>query len=255
MSGRSFKGDIYIGFIKDGEFTGYLPEILNVDDLSFTPAESESQDRISRKRVTDGQTLDSYSQATGATTMSLTTDEMLPEILAAALLGDAVDVDIDTDTVTKEKITLYHGRWSKLENVNIEADGFSVEESGGGDTYVKDTDYKVDRRTGFIMAIAGGGIDDGDEVQVDYGHKKLTGFKITGQTVGDVRCRIYGDMEDRVTGRRGELVVHDVRFRPSEAVNLMLPEGFIEAALEGRVITPTGEDGPFTFREIEIVDD
>lgn len=249
MSGRSFKGDIYVGlYNSSGVFTGFLPEILNVDELSFTAPETESQDRLSYKRQTDGQTLDSYSQTTGAATMTLGTDEQLPTIMAANLLGDVVDVDISSGSVAAESVVVYHDKWTKLANVNLTGTPV-VEPDGGGSAFTDVTDYVIDERTGMIKAVSGGSISDGATVEVDYDFAALTGFKIVGQTNADVRMRIYGDMVDRVTGKRGDLIVHDVRFRPSEAINLMLPDGFLRSALEGRLITPAGETGPFTFRE------
>jgi hypothetical protein len=251
MSGRSFKGDIYFGLYDgSGNFTGYLPDVLNVDELSFQAPETESQDRISRKRTTDGQTLDSYSQTTGAALMTLGTDEQLPQIMAANLLGDVIDVDISSGSVTDESVVVYHDKWVKLDNVNIsDTPAVVVEPGGGGTAFVLDTDYEIDKRTGMIKALSGGSITDGATVDVDYSYDAISGFKIIGQTNNDVRVRIYGDMVDRVTGKRGDLIVHDVRFRPSESINLMLPDGFLRSALEGRMITPSGETGPFTFRE------
>lgn len=250
MSGRSFKGDIYFGlYDSSGNFTGYLPDILNVDELSFTSPETESQDRISRKRQTDGQTLDSYSQTTGAATMTLGTDEQLPQIMAANLLGDVVDVDVSSGSVTDEAVVVHHDRWTKLDNVNLSDTPAVAVDDSNGTTYTEGTDFEIDSRTGMIKALSGGSIGDGDTVDVDYSYDAIAGFQIIGQTNNDVRVRIYGDMVDRVTGKRGDLIVHDVRFRPSEAINLMLPDGFLRSALEGRMITPSGETGPFTFRE------
>lgn len=250
MSGRSFKGDIYIGlYNSSGVFTGYLPDILNVDELSFTAAETESQDRISHKRLTDGQTLDSYSQVTGASTMSLSTDEQLPQIMAANLLGDVTDLDVSSGSVTDESVVVYLDKWTKLANVNISETPAVVADDGSGTTYTEDTDFEIDYRTGMIRGITGGAIGDGDTVEIDYSFDAISGYSIVGQTNQDVRVRIYGDMVDRVTGKRGDLIVHDVRFRPSESVNLMLPDGFLNSALEGRMITPSGESGPFRFRE------
>lgn len=246
MAGLSLKGDIYIGIFEDGDFKGYLPEILNVDELSFVAPESETHDRISHKRVTDGQTLDSYIQATSAATMTLATDEQLPEIMAINLSGWATEVDISGDEVEDEEVTLHLNRWTKLENVNLKTDGISVSDNDGA---VDSNKYEIDHRTGMIMAV-----DedlDGKKVKVTYDFTSITGYKYTGLTNLETRCRIFGDMEDRVTRRRGELVVHDVRFSIGEEVNLMLTEGFLRSVLEGKLITPPGKDGPFEFRFID----
>jgi hypothetical protein len=252
MSGRSFRGDIYIGFYNSsGDFTGFLPDILNVDELSFQAPETETQARISHKRQTDGQTLDSYSETTGASTMTLRTDEQIPQIMAITLLGDVVDLDISSGSVTAESVTVYHDRWTKLDNINLTGTP-TVEPDGGGTAFTAGTDYEIDTRKGMIRALSGGSISDGTAVQVDYDFDAITGYTIVGQTNQEVRARIYGDMEDRVSGVRGEIDVKEVKFRPSEAANLMLPEGFLEAALEGTVVTreDLGETGPFTFRQI-----
>lgn len=254
MSGRSFKGDIRIGFFdpNTGVFTGFLPEILNVDELSFTPPEVNTVARTSYKRTTDGQTLDSYSQATGAASMSLATDEQIPKIMAMNLLGDVLDLSVTAGSAVAEVVTIYHDTWTKLANVNLVDDASFVLEDGGGTpvVYVEDTDYEVDYRTGMVRGLSGGAITDGQTgCEADYDYTAISGHSIVGQTNQDVRARIYGDMVDRATGARGDLIVHDVRFRPSEAINLMNPEGFLRSALAGTLITPEGEAGPFRFRE------
>ncbi|MFW6024089.1 MAG: hypothetical protein ACOC8P_00540 [Dichotomicrobium sp.] len=251
MSGRSFKGDILIGFYQDGVFKGFLPEILNVSELTFTPPEVETQNRISHKREDDGQTLDSFDQTTGSSTMSLSTDEQIPDILALTFLGDSVELDITAGTVTGEEVTVYHDRWVKLEHINLDEGAPFDADDGDAETYTEDTDYEVDYRRGMIRALEGGTIGDGDTIEVDYEFTAITGYEIVGHTNQSVRCQIFGDMEDRVTGKRGELEVYDWRVRPSDAANIMDPENFLTSALEGTLVKPSGKSGPFRFRQIE----
>lgn len=251
MSGHSFKGDIYLGIYNDqGKFLGYLPEILNVDELTFTPGEQERINRISRKRVTDGQTLDSFGQTTSAATMTLATDEQIPEIMAINLSSVASKQEVSSSQESGLEIVCYTDTWTKLPHVNIKSDNPKFELKDDQDAELtEDTDYEVDYRTGMVRLLK----DDteGETHKATYEYEKVTFVGYTGMTKTETRARIYGDMEDRVTGKRGELIVHEVRFSVGEDINLMTPDAFLVSTLEGTLITPSGKDGPFEFRFYE----
>lgn len=246
MSGRSYVGDIYIGLYNNaGVFQGFFDQRINSTVLSFTAPEVETVNRISKRRDDAGQTLDQFQETTGESTMSLTTNEIIPDIMAMALLGDKVAVDITAGSVAAESVTFYHDKWVKLVNVNV-TDGTVLI-----GTFVEGTDYVVDERKGMIKALSTGTMTDATAEDVAYDFTAITGYKVVGHTKQSVRTRIFGDMEDQATKKRGELEVFDARLRPSDAINFIQDQAFLESALEGSLVTPSGESGPFTFREIE----
>lgn len=246
MSGRSYVGDIFIGlYDDDGNFTGFFDQTINTTTLSFTAPEVETVTRISKKRENPGQVLDQFDETTGESTVTLTTNEAVPEIMAMALLGDEVTVDIAAGTASAESVTVYHDKWVKLDNVNVTAGTVTI------DTLVEGTDFEVDERKGMIKALSGGGMTDATAYDVGYDYTAITGYEVDGHTKQNVRCRIFGDMEDQATKKRGELEVFDARLRPSDAINFIQDQAFLETSLEGTLVTPSGESGPFKFREIK----
>jgi hypothetical protein len=70
-------------------------------------------------------------------------------------------------TVTAEPHTAKAGGALILNNINLTA-FTSLTGTGGSPTYVANTDYKVDLRSGTVDLIAGGAIDDDDPVLANY---------------------------------------------------------------------------------------
>ena len=251
MAGRSYVGDIFFGLYDNaGNFTGFLSETANSTTLSFTPPEVESVSRISKKRENPGQTLDEFSEATGTPQMALTTDEAIPEIMAMALLGDKVDVNVSAGSAAAEPVTYFLDKWVKLANVNITDGTVSIDDGSSG-TFVEGTDYVVDTRKGMIKALSSGSMTDATEFATSYDFTAISGYQVVGHTKQNVRVRIFGDMEDLATKKRGELSVPDARLRPSDAINFIQDQAFLQIPLEGSLVTMPGEPGPFTFREID----
>jgi len=250
MSGRSFVGDIYVGLYDDaGAFTGFIDQIINSTTLTVTPPEVETVARLSRRREGPGQALDEFQQATAAPQMAITTDEAIPEILAMALLGDKLDVDISAGSAAAESVTYFHDKWVKLANVNVTDGTVSIDDGASG-TFTEGTDYVVDTRKGMIKALSTGTMTDATAYDTSYDFTAISGFSVVGHTKQNVRVRIFGDMEDQATKKRGEIVIHDARLRPSDAIGFIQDQAFMEIPLEGSMVTPSTESGPFTFREL-----
>lgn len=251
MSGRSYVGSIYAGvFSNAGIFTGFIDHRINATTLSFTAPEVETVSRISKRREDAGQTLDEFQETTGTPTMSMTTNSAIPEIMAMILLGDKIAVDVSAGSAAAESVTFYHDKWVQLANINVEDGTVSIDDGASG-TFTEGTDYEVNERLGMIKALSTGTMDDATAYDTSYDYTAITGYKVVGHTKQNVRVKLFGDMEDQNTKKRGELLVHDARLRPSDAIGFIQDQAFLEGTLEGSLVTPAGEDGPFHFREIE----
>lgn len=167
------RGKIYFDTFAPGttnltgeRFIGNAPEFnLTVETESLEHFKSTEGLRIRDRNVTTQVT---YSGA-------VTADDIQRENLAAFFLGETSTRSVSSDTGVTETFngvktgrTYQIGRDASniagLRDVTVQ----TVEQSGGGTSHSAGTDYEVDSTTGRITILEGGGISDGDDIDVTY---------------------------------------------------------------------------------------
>ncbi len=114
-----------------------------------------------------------------------------------------------------------------------------------GSAYVEGTDYIVNRTLGWVKAITGGAIFDGQPLTVTVDYDAITGTEIKGATSADVCARFKLDGVNQVDKAPCIVSVHEVVIAADSALDF-LADDFNTASMPGRMKTPTGFTEPFT---------
>lgn len=247
--GLILAGDIYVGLYSGTAFQGYFGDAINVTELTLQPGDVETKDRVSKKRATFGQALDSVILPQ-PWTLSLTTNTQNLDTLKMAFLGSSAAVSVTGASVTDEAVSAVHDLWVPLANRNLNSGAtFEVTGSGGTPTYVLDTDYQVDFRNGMIRVLSTGSIADGADLLVDYTYLDLAGTKVEGAQVTSINARILLDGYNLADNERVSCLIHKATLVPTTPADLMSDE-FMATQFSGTMVTPAGETAPFRYEEL-----
>lgn len=251
MSGLICAGDVYLDQIVNSAYTGMVGPI-NCTKFSLSPGKADSLDRISYMRDTFGQALDSIIFP-GVSSLSIETDDAGAEILNYALLGTLSDIADAQGTVTAgspESVVVRLGRWVKLANRNV-ADVVVTTNAVTPVTLVTPGDYTIDATAGMIYVPMSTthNVVDGSTVLVSYVYGARSGKQIIAATQNEIRARVRLDGKNLATQKKVEITVHEAVLVPSGELDIA-GKKFVSFSLSGSLVTPTGQDGPFTYREI-----
>lgn len=248
MSGLICAGNVYLDLKVSGAQTGFVGPI-NATKFAVSPGSAESLDRISFMRDTFGQALDSV-VFPGVASLSIETDDAASEILQYALLGTLSDVTATSGTVstTPENCTVRLDRWVKLANRNIS--NLVLKDDDASPTYTNGTDYIADTVAGMFKALSTGTMVDGDTIHATYSFGALSSRQIIAATNTEVRALVRLDGKNLANQKKIEIICHEAVLVPSGELDLA-GKKFVTFGLSGSLVTPTGESGPFTYREID----
>lgn len=117
--------------------------------------------------------------------------------------------------------------------------------SASGPTYVNGVDYIANAQLGWVKALPGGAIADGQFIRVSASHAAITGSEVKGMTDPTLRARFKLDGKNFADGLPVIVTVHEAVIAADSAFNF-LADDFASVALPGRMKTPTGFTEPFT---------
>lgn len=246
MSGLICAGNVYLNRKTSGTFGGFHGPI-NATKFSISVGKSTTIERTSFMRDSYGQTLDSV-VIPGSSTLTIETDDAAADVLQYMLLGTLTDVTGNTTAVVDEAVTGYLGKWTKLSRRNIGS--VTVKSSAGSTTYVNGTDYTLDAVAGMIKPLASGTMTDGQSLKVDFTPAAMTARQIIAATSTEVRAMVRLDGVNLANQKKVEVLCHEAVLIPSGELDLA-GQKFLTFGLSGTLITPTGETGPLSYREID----
>jgi hypothetical protein len=158
-------------------------------------------------------------------TLKFTLDEINVQNLNLALFGDdEISLTNQTDgNEVNEEIVGRLDRYVKLLRRNITAGSVTLTDSTGAITYVLNTDYTVDLVRGRIFCISGAGIEQGEDLLVDYtyGEIRIPTINPAGRAKVEGLLRFVGDT---TYGRDYEVIVWKCQLSVSGDVNLISDE-------------------------------
>lgn len=242
--GLLLAGDVYIAEINNG-VKGPLIGPINVNEITVTPPTTEEKSRISKKRSTFGQALDSVQLPKDPAKLSLKWDSMTKQLLADAIAGKQVAFTQAEAAVVDEPVTLSKEGWVELGNAYIKPGTIVVKLASGSTTLVLDTDYKVNDN--MVMAL-----NDAAAVacKVSYTKAAVTGTTYTGTTETLKPRYFLIDGENLANpGQRVRVTIDQAMLAAQGALALMSGE-FMEGELEGSLVTQPGKGDPY---RIEII--
>lgn len=255
MSGLICAGNVFIDRFVNGVRTGEHGPI-NATKFSVNPGSAEKIDRISYKRDSFGQALDSV-VFPGVAELNIETDEADPEVLEYALLGTLSDLSATSGTVSSgspEVTVAVFDRWVKLAHRGVSS--VVVKNAGDTVTYVLDTDgtgdYKLDTTSGMIKVLSTGDITDGQSLNVSYAYAALSGKQILAATTTEVRAFVRMEGKNLANQKKVSIVCPLAVLTPSGELDVAGKE-FISFGLAGTLVTDTdnGYTSPFIYSEID----
>lgn len=229
--------------------TGNQP--IEANAMVFSREEGETIEIASKRRGTRYNQPIYSEQEPGTTSMALTLLEVPPLILGRVLFGEAAtEVTVAAGTATSAPVTgivkdrpvqLPHRYLSDTVAPVVEKDGTPL---------IAGTDYTIDYRRGQIM-FRSAAVSAGDtDVTISYTYAGYTYIDIAGGGTPTETFYVTGDMENRVTGDDGELVVYEWRASVDGEVDLFGSEP-ISPTLTGPCIVPADQEAPYNFRVIK----
>lgn len=257
---RQFAGDIRFWQAASGG--AYLPVIpepadpqgnqpVEVTSLTFGYEAGDEISVVSKRR--DARYNQPIHQETlpGTTTVTTTLLEIPPLILARMLYGEGSDATVSAGQVTEQVIPLPNAAVPLVlpHRMLLSSPAPVIENEDGDKTYVAGTDYSIDYRQGLLVIPAGSAIvTDGETaLTVSYSYDDHVSLKIAGGATPTAQFRITGDMEDRISGENGLLVIPQANLTTDGDVDWLSDEP-IQVTVTGPVIVAPGESAPYTFQ-------
>ncbi len=228
QSGRRYQGDIYCrkfgstdGFIKMGNVADFATsQKVKVDTLTSTGK-------------------DDYGQAISVLTTPEPTEVKLKfnsfdkYALARALMGVAVEIDKDAQTLTAVEFSVADG-FTKLPHDNIDPQGFSVSKKSGS-AVIDPEHYILKANVGLIAFKPEAKVNVGDKLTYTGKTKAGGGFKIDANTLQNLDLELYLDGVERISGKEGVLAIPHVKLASDGSVD-WFSDKWWEAGLTGTIV-------------------
>ena len=260
ISVRQFAGDIRFWEIQnDGTHVAVIPEgtdlsgnqPLEVDTLTFGYEAGDEQKVVSKRRDARYQQPIHSETLPGSTQVTVTALEVPPIMLARMLYGSAAVSTVADGSTTDDvyDVPADPTQAIQLDHRFIKASPPPVVKKNGGDSLVVDTDYKIDARRGLLYLISPTAKGE-EKVKVSYSHPAQLQTTIKGGAVPTRAFKIVGDMQDRISGKSGELTIPRANLTTDGDVDWLSDEP-IKVTLTGDCLIAPPADAAYTFVEYE----
>jgi hypothetical protein len=250
-----FAGDIRLWRNVNGVLTPLIPNAadasgnqpVEANAMVFSREEGETIEIKSKRRGNRyGQVIHSE-QEPGVASMSLTLLEVPTLILARVLFGTAAEqIAVAAGSVANAPLAITtKDRPLQLPHRMLD-DAPAPVVNNGAVALVAGTDYDIDLERGQIL-IKAAGVAVGDaDVTISYSYLAHTKIEIKGGGTPTETFYVTGDMQNRVTGDRGELTAFEWKATVDGDVDLLGDET-ISPTLSGSLVIPSDQDAPYTF--------
>lgn len=232
--------DAYIARLVGGENVGFY-DAPNVTTLKLTQPDPDKIERISYKRSSYGQALDSYNRPKPVE-IELAFDDCDPDWLSMAMLGVPAHyvqtARLIGDAATD--VTARHDKWVSLSHNSLT--DFAIAGKTGG------TDYEVDLVGGLFKALSTGSIADGSTVSYTAAAPARNGKKIDAGTDTVLQIAVRGIGVNLFNHKALEIQVWRANVSPSGSLDFVSKEP-VSLTFKGTCITPTGKAGPYQYLE------
>lgn len=207
---------------------------------------SEKKERISKRKDSYGQPLDSIAQKK-PTEVSFKLDTFDRRNLAMVLMGESVDLDKSAQSVNDAPLTVKKGEWLKLSHDNIDPSSLKVKNAAN--QAVAATHIVLNETLGLLMVQeAADNVANDEVIKVTFKTKTGGGFRIDGDSVGDYDLEIMIDTVNRVTGKNGKLHVPSAVVSSNSDLDFF-KDDFNEAVFAGSAVLVAGHKSSYSFTE------
>lgn len=242
-------GDLYIDRLnEDGSSTG-LMAAGNAVRFAIQ-SQSEVKEQTSRGRSTYGQVIAS-ANLPKPSTLAITLDQLSPEVMAMAFLGEVKTINQGGGTVTDQAVTLLAGgRFVDLGKGNITAESVVLTNTAGDVAYAEGTDYEVHYRMGWVRALPEGLLASGGAAKIGFAHGAVSGKEISGATQPSIRARFVLDGKNETNGKPCRVEVFMAQIKPDSPVDF-LSQDFSAMEMSGTMLTPSGKSTPYVVQMLD----
>lgn len=252
MAARGFlgAGDLYISRYNPtlGTFEGFKGP-YEASKFEIKP-NVELKELSSKGRTTYGQVIESVALPQPAE-FTLEMPEVNKQSLSLALLGTETAINQGSGTWTNQAVVVTaKDIWLDLGKMNVAEAGFLVRNTANTVTYVRDTDYEINYKMGWLRILPGSAIVAAASVNVSGTYAAVAGTSIAGATQSQIRAqfRLHG-----VNFADGLPVLVDVweAIIAADSAFDFLSDDFATLSLPGRLKTPAGKNEPFVVKLLD----
>lgn len=183
-------------------------------------------------------------------TLNFSTSDINKDVLVLATDGTKSAISQTASTVTAQNIAhVVLGNTYDVGKVDISS--VVVKSSGGSTTYVENTDYTVDGKTGNITILTTGSITADSTIEVDYAYADFTGSKVsalTNCTLTDYRLILDQAVQ---TGDRERYTFYKANIKADGDFSLKDVENFVTINFTANVLQDTSRATGDQFYIIE----
>ena len=240
MAGFIGCGKLYYNRTIDGVSKGWVPF---GNAMKFEISEqAEIKERSSKQCDSYGQTLDAVS-IKGSTNLSFMLDDVDSDF-DFSLLGLTSSISVAASTVTGEVAIATLG--AAIQTANRKISSVVVKDQPGTTTYVSGTDYLVlNADVGLISILTGGGIANGDSIQVDYSFAAYSSTKVKGGTEASIKTALMLVGENLAKPGEGVIVnVWDATIKPTSGIDFLNSE-FVNIEMDGVLVTDSAKGNAY----------
>lgn len=243
MAARGFlgAGDLYMARQVAGVWENYSGP-YEATKVEIKP-NVELKEQVSKGRSTYGQVIETVAIAQPSD-LSIDLAEVNKESLAIALLGTTAALAQSSGSLTDEVLVAKLDKWVPLSKAALTG-AQTVNHTTGTPVYVEGTDYLVNKQLGWIKALVGGAITEGQSVEVSTTYAAITGTEIKGSTQTQLRVRFKLDGKNFADDLPCIVTVHEAVIAADAAFDF-LGDDFATVTMPGRMKTPAGFVEPFT---------
>lgn len=242
MSGNLLSGRVMFNpFDEAGLPTGFV-KFGNTTSLVYKREDGEKKTRISKDIATYGQVIEEVILP-GTTSLSMKGDGFDRDALAMLFMGDSTDKVVVAGSVAAESKDLIENKWVRLNNRNITTGTVVITGK------VEGTDFKVDYKSGLILALNSG---MAVTQSIAYDHGGYTGFEIKGNTRNNIHGELLLIGKNMTDQHRVDFNVLDVTLTPSGDYDF-LSSDFAEMNLSGSMKIPDGLDYPYIYTDYGVI--
>lgn len=262
MSGNKvlqFEGDIRVWTLDTttGIKTAVNPDVddekgnipVEASASVFSYAAGTVRQVVSKRRDRFNQTIFS-DEDPGESSLSLTLVAVPGAFVASMFYGEAASTSLTTATVTNEAVTItaldtaYHLAHRYLKDTPT----ITVKDVTNATTYIEGTDYTLNKRTGEIVALTGGGISAAAVVHVTYAYYSYELLTIRGGVKPTQTCYITGDMLNRPDKSDMSMEIYQATLSTNGDIDLFSATP-LTLTLKGVLVTPEGKTEPYVVKQ------
>lgn len=234
LRGRKYSGDLYAR--KYGSSDGFV-KMGNVIEFS-TKTDTDKEELKSTGREDYGQAIE-VEVISKPTELELKFNTFDKHALARMLMGEAVDLTANTQTIDETTALASKTGWIKLAHKDIDPDSFELK-SGKSKTVVEKSKYELNSRLGMVRLLDSTSINDGDNLYYTGKTKGRAGFSIDANTLQSMPLELYLDGKDRISGADGVLEIPHAVLSAKGDIN-WFDDKWWEAGLSGTLVKDEGK--------------